>query len=55
MELLRKKAVKGACYESPSVDIIDVFAENTFCSGGSLSGKSDPEDPAGFEYGGELL
>lgn len=51
MELLKKQPVKGACYEAPSVDIIDVFAENTFCSGGGFSGNSRSDDPEDYEYG----
>ncbi len=54
MELLKKEPVKGACYVAPSVDIIDVFAENTFCSGGSFSGNSSSNDPEDYEYGGIL-
>ena len=54
MELLKKQPVKGACYEAPSVDIIDVFAENTFCSGGSFNGSSRSDDPEDYEYGGIL-
>lgn len=50
MELLKKEPVKGACYVAPSVDIIDVFAENTFCSGGEA--KSCTLDD--FGYGDEL-
>lgn len=53
MELLKKQPVKGACYVAPSVDIIDVFAENTFCSGG-FSGSSRSNDPEDYEYGGIL-
>lgn len=50
MELLKKEPVKGACYVAPSVDIIDVFAENTFCSGG-FSGNANSDEPDDYEYG----
>ena len=48
MELLKKQPVKGACYVAPSVDIIDVFAESTFCSGYNGSANSDKPDDFGF-------
>lgn len=57
MELLKKQPVKGACYEAPSVDIIDVFAENTFCSGGgSLRGgvNDDEQGDLDFTFGGSF-
>lgn len=49
MELLKKQPVKGACYVAPSVDIIDVFAENTFCS--NFSGNANSDEPDDYEYG----
>lgn len=54
MELLKKQPVKGACYVAPSVDIIDVFAENTFCSGGGFNNDADSNDPDDFIWVGNL-
>ena len=55
MELLKKEPVKGGgCYVAPSVDIIDVFAENTFCSTGSFNNDADSDVPDDFIWGGNL-
>lgn len=51
MELLKKQPVKGVCYVAPSVDIIDVFAENTFCSGGGLRGGVNDDEQGDLDFG----
>lgn len=50
MNIYKTDLVKALCYETPSVTVFNVVAENGFC--GSVATASD--DPDDFMYGDSL-